>query len=439
MRILHGKKLIQKKYLQKISDNFKMEYSIKDINLYREGENKVNWALQHMPVIKYLRNKYSRRKIFKGYKIGACLHITSETANLIINFKECGAEVFLCASNPLSTQDEVAAYLVKKGIPVFGKKGESGSEYYKNIENVAKNMPHFIIDDGGDLITFVHQNEKYIKNIIGATEETTTGVIRLKNLNKQKLLKFPVIAVNNAKTKYLFDNRYGTGQSTVDGLLRATNILIAGKIIVVCGYGWCGKGIARRFRGMGGRVIVVEVDSIKALEAVMDGFLVMSMKEASKIGDIFITATGNTSIITMKEINKMKDGVILGNSGHFNVEIKMDEIEENTLRKKRIRNGLTEYILKNGKKIFILGEGRLLNLACAEGHPPEVMDMSFANQFLSIKFIKEHPNLKVNVYDVPEEIDKQIAKYKLNTMNIKIDSLTDLQERYLSSWELGTL
>jgi len=415
-----------------------MEYSIKDINLYKEGEKKVFWALQHMPVLKKLREEYSKNKIFSGYKIGACLHITSETANLVLNFKEAGAEVYLCASNPLSTQDEVAAYLVKKGISVFGKRGETTKEYNKNIEEVAKRMVDFIIDDGGDLITYLHQNEKYRKNIIGATEETTTGVIRLKNLYRQKLLKFPVIAVNNAKTKYLFDNRYGTGQSTIDGLLRATNILIAGKNVVVCGYGWCGKGIAQRFKGMGGKVIIVEVDPIKALEAVMDGFLVMPIKEASKIGDIFITATGNTSVITMKEINNMKDGVVLGNSGHFNVEIKMDEINENTKRKRKIRDGLEEYILKNGKIIYVLGEGRLLNLACAEGHPPEVMDMSFSNQFLSIKYLKDNPNIEINVYDVPEEIDKTVAIYKLETMNIRIDNLKEEQKKYLSLWDLGT-
>ncbi|MCM8805008.1 MAG: adenosylhomocysteinase, partial [Candidatus Omnitrophica bacterium] len=264
------------------------------------------------------------------------------------------------------------------------------------------------------------------------------GVIRLKNLHKQKLLKFPVIAVNDAKTKYLFDNRYGTGQSTIDGFLRSTNTLIAGKNVVICGYGWCGKGIAQRFKGMGGKVIIVEVDPIKALEASMDGFFVMPLKEASKIGDIFITATGNTSVITMKEIDKMKDGVILGNSGHFNVEIRMDEIEKNKIKKRRIRNGLEEYILKNGKKIYILGEGRLLNLACGEGHPPEVMDMSFSNQFLSIKFLKENPNIEINIYNVPEEIDKQVAKYKLETMNIKINSLTEEQKKYLSSWDFGT-
>jgi adenosylhomocysteinase len=415
-----------------------MEYSIKDINLYKEGEKKVFWALQHMPVLKKLREEYSKNKIFSGYKIGACLHITSETANLVLNFKEAGAEVYLCASNPLSTQDEVAAYLVKKGISVFGKRGETTKEYNKNIEEVAKKMVDFIIDDGGDLITYLHQNEKYRKNIIGATEETTTGVIRLKNLYRQKLLKFPVIAVNNAKTKYLFDNRYGTGQSTIDGLLRATNILIAGKNVVICGYGWCGKGIAQRFKGMGGKVIIVEVDPIKALEAVMDGFLVMTIKEASKIGDIFITATGNTSVITMKEINNMKDGVVLGNSGHFNVEIRMDEINENTKRKRKIRDGLEEYTLKNGKIIYVLGEGRLLNLACAEGHPPEVMDMSFSNQFLSIKYLKDNPNIEINVYDVPEEIDKTVAIYKLETMNIRIDNLKEEQKKYLSMWDLGT-
>jgi len=415
-----------------------MEYSIKDINLYKEGEKKVFWALQHMPVLKKLREEYSKNKILSGYKIGACLHITSETANLVLNFKEAGAEVYLCASNPLSTQDEVAAYLVKKGISVFGKRGETTKEYNKNIEEVAKKMVNFIIDDGGDLITYLHQNEKYRKNIIGATEETTTGVIRLKNLYRQKLLKFPVIAVNNAKTKYLFDNRYGTGQSTIDGLLRATNILIAGKNVVICGYGWCGKGIAQRFKGMGGKVIIVEVDPIKALEAVMDGFLVMTIKEASKIGDIFITATGNTSVITMKEINNMKDGVVLGNSGHFNVEIRMDEINKNTKRKRKIRDGLEEYTLKNGKIIYVLGEGRLLNLACAEGHPPEVMDMSFSNQFLSIKYLKDNPNIEINVYDVPEEIDKTVAIYKLETMNIRIDNLKEEQKKYLSLWDLGT-
>jgi len=415
-----------------------MEYSIKDINLYKEGEKRVFWALQHMPVLKKLREKYSKNKILSGYKIGACLHITSETANLVLNFKEAGAEVYLCASNPLSTQDEVAAYLVKKGISVFGKRGETTKEYNKNIEEVAKKMVDFIIDDGGDLITYLHQNEKYRENIIGATEETTTGVIRLKNLYRQKLLKFPVIAVNNAKTKYLFDNRYGTGQSTIDGLLRATNILIAGKNVVICGYGWCGKGIAQRFKGMGGKVIIVEVDPIKALEAVMDGFLVMTIKEASKIGDIFITATGNTSVITMKEINNMKDGVVLGNSGHFNVEIRMDEINENTKRKRKIRDGLEEYTLKNGKIIYVLGEGRLLNLACAEGHPPEVMDMSFSNQFLSIKYLKDNPNIEINVYDVPEEIDKTVAIYKLETMNIRIDNLKEEQKKYLSLWDLGT-
>ncbi len=415
------------------------KYSIRNINLFKEGERKTLWALNHMPVIKKLREIYSKNRILKGYRISACLHITSETANLVLNLKEAGAEVFLCASNPLSTQDDVAAYLVKKGIYVFGKRGESVKEYNKNIEEVGKKLPHFVIDDGGDLITFLHQNERYIKNIIGATEETTTGVIRLKNLHKQNLLKFPVIAVNNAKTKYLFDNRYGTGQSTIDGLLRATNLLIAGKNVVICGYGWCGKGIANRFKGMGAKVIIVEVDPIKALEAVMDGFSVMSIKDASKIGDIFITATGNTSVITLKEINRMKDGVILGNAGHFNVEIKMDEIEKYTRKKKRIRNGLDEYTLKNGKRIYILGKGRLLNLACAEGHPPEVMDMSFSNQFLSIKFLKENPGIKIDVYDVPEEVDKQVAKYKLETINIKIDTLTKKQKKYLSSWDLGTL
>jgi len=416
-----------------------MDYSIKDINLYKEGKKKVKWAFQHMKVLSLLRETHSKEKIFKGTKIGCCLHITSETANLVITLKKCGADVFLCASNPLSTQDDVAAYLVKEEkISVFGKKGESKEEYYENIKNVMKRNLHFVVDDGGDLISSLHRNEKFAENIIGATEETTTGVIRLRNLAKKKLLKFPVIAVNDAKTKYLFDNRYGTGQSTVDGFLRATNILLAGKTVVICGYGWCGRGIARRFSGMGAKVIITEVNPLRALEATMDGFYVMPISEAAKLGDIFITSTGNTSVITVKEIKKMKDGVILGNAGHFNVEIDIKGIEEITKNKVKIRDRLEEYTLKDGKKIYILGEGRLLNLACAEGHPSSVMDMSFSNQFLSLKYLKENPSLPPNVYNVPSEIDMKIAELKLKSMGIKIDRLSKIQKKYISSWELGT-
>ncbi|MCD6221433.1 adenosylhomocysteinase, partial [bacterium] len=314
-----------------------MEYSIKNIKLAGDGEKKVEWALNEMKVLSLLRNEYSKKKVFKGIKIGCCLHITSETANLVINFKKAGATVYLCASNPLSTQDDVAAYLVKKeNISVFGKKEETEKEYYENIKKVMEKNLNLVVDDGGDLIAALHKNPAYAKNVIGATEETTTGVIRLKNMAKKHLLKFPVIAVNDAKTKQFFDNRYGTGQSTIDGLLRSTNILIAGKIAVVCGYGWCGRGIAKRFKGMGAKVIVCEVDPLKALEATMDGFTVMPVSKAAKIGDIFITATGDKSVITMKEINKMKDGAILGNSGHFNVEINVKELEKNA-KKTRVR------------------------------------------------------------------------------------------------------
>lgn len=415
-----------------------MDYSIKDINLADYGEKRIKWAYSEMKVLALLRKKFSGKNDFKGIKIGCCLHITTETANLVINFKEAGAKVYLCASNPLSTQDDVAAYLVKKEkIPVFGKKGESEKEYYENIERVMSENLNLVVDDGGDLIASLHKNPSFAKNVIGATEETTTGVIRLRNLSKRKLLKFPVIAVNDARTKHFFDNRYGTGQSTIDGILRSTNTLIAGKIAVVCGYGWCGRGIASRFSGMGAKVVICEVDPLKALEATMDGFWVMPISEAAKIGDIFITATGNKSVITIKEIMKMKEGAIIGNSGHFNVEIEVEKLDK-IARKTKIREQLDEYTLPNGKKIYLLGEGRLLNLACAEGHPSSVMDMSFANQFLSHLYLKQHPDLKPEVYDVPEEIDRKVAELKLKTLNIKIDKLTPEQKKYLNSWISGT-
>ncbi len=416
-----------------------MDYTIKDIKLADRGKKRVEWAFQHMQVLKILREHYGRNKIFKGLRIGCCLHVTTETANLVINMRDAGAQVFLCASNPLSTQDDVAAYLVRnEKISVFAKHGDDKESYYKNIKKVMSKEPHLVVDDGGDLISSFHRNISLAKNIIGATEETTTGVIRLRSLAKNKLLKFPVIAVNDANTKHFFDNRYGTGQSSIDGLLRATNILLAGKTAVVSGYGWCGRGIARRFQGMGARVIVTEVDPLRALEAVMDGYWVMPMSEASKIGDVFITSTGNISVITLTNIRQMKDGAILGNAGHFNVEIDLSALEKAARKKRNVREGLDEYTFANGKRIYILGEGRLVNLACAEGHPSSVMDMSFANQFLSLKYLKEHPELKPDVYQVPEEVDKKVADMKLKGMNIKIDKPTRKQAEYVNSWELGT-
>ena len=416
-----------------------MDYSIKNENLATTGKKRVEWAFQHMGVLNILREKSREKVFFKGMKIGCCLHITAETANLVITMKNAGAQVYLCASNPLSTQDDVAAYLVKEEkINVFGKRGEDSKSYYRNINSVMEKKPHIVIDDGCDLISCLHKTPCFATNIIGATEETTTGVIRLKNLSRNNLLIFPVIAVNDADTKHLFDNRYGTGQSTVDGILRATNILLCGKIAVVCGYGWCGRGIARRFGGMGAKVIVTETEPVRALEATMDGYWVMPIAEAATKGDIFITATGNTSVIPIKDILKMKDGAILGNAGHFNVEIDLAGIEKASSHKRNIREGLDEYTLKNHKRIYVLGEGRLVNLACAEGHPSSVMDMSFANQFLSVKYLKEKKGLKPEVYDVPEDIDKQVAMLKLESMGIKIDRLTEQQKHYINSWNLGT-
>lgn len=415
-----------------------MDYSIRDIKLAENGERRVEWAIEHMQVLKLLRTLYKSNKAFRGIKIGCCLHITTETANLIINLKEAGADVFLCASNPLSTQDDVAAYLVKyKKVPVFGRHGDDKKAYYQNIKNVMSIKPHLVVDDGCDLISSLHKNSHFTENLIGATEETTTGVIRLRSLAKKGMLKFPVIAVNDADTKHLFDNRYGTGQSTVDGILRATNILISGKVAVVCGYGWCGKGIAKRLSGMGARVIITEVDPVKALEAVMDGYYVLPIAEASKVGDIFITSTGDTQVIGIAHIKKMKDGVILANAGHFNVEIDIASLEKSA-KKRKIRECLDEYTLPTGKKVYLLGEGRLVNLTCAEGHPSCVMDMSFANQFLSLEYLKNHPRLKPDVYNVPSDIDTKVAKMKLKTMGISIDKLTHQQKQYLTSWETGT-
>ncbi len=415
-----------------------MDYTIKDIKLADAGRKRVEWAFRHMQVLEILRDKYKKDRIFKGKRIGCCLHVTTETANLAVNLRDAGAEVFLCASNPLSTQDDVAAHLVRnEKISVFAKHGDSKKSYYGNIRNIMEKKPHLVVDDGCDLISSFHRDASLACNIIGATEETTTGVIRLRSLAKNGLLQFPVIAVNDADTKHLFDNRYGTGQSTIDGILRATNILISGKTAVVCGYGWCGRGIAARFKGMGARVIVTEASPVRALEAAMDGYWVLPVSKAVENGDIFITSTGNTSVITLKEIKRMKDGAILGNAGHFNVEIDVEALEK-TAVKRNVRDGLDEYTLPGGKKIFVLGEGRLVNLACAEGHPSSVMDMSFANQFMSLKHLNDNPSLKPAVYDVPEEIDMTVARLKLKSMGITIDRLTGSQKKYIGSWDLGT-
>jgi len=418
-----------------------MNYGIKDIKLAEKGKDRIEWSENQMPVLLAIRKKFTEKRPLKEIKIAACLHVTTETANLVRNLKAGGAEVSLCASNPLSTQDDVAASLVKDyGIPVFAIKGEDKDIYYQHINQVLNYRPNITMDDGADLVSTVHsQKKELIKEIIAGTEETTTGVIRLRSMEKNKALKYPIIAVNDAQTKYLFDNRYGTGQSTLDGLLRATNILVAGKKFVICGYGWCARGLAMRANGMGAQVIITEIDPIKALEAVMDGYQVMPIKEAAKIGDIFITLTGDINVISEEEFPLMKDGVILANSGHFNVEINIRALENLAVSKKKIREYIEEYTLKSSKKINLLAEGRLLNLSAAEGHPASVMDMSFANQALSVEYlVKEGKTLSKKVYSVPGDIDKEIARLKLESMGIKIDKLTEEQERYLSSWKVGT-
>ena len=418
-----------------------MDYDIKDISLAEEGNLRIEWAYRDMPVLARIRKRFSREKPLKGKKISACLHVTTETANLVITLKEGGAEVFLTASNPLSTQDDVASALVKYyEVPVFAIKGESKDQYYSHLRAVIEREPDIVIDDGADLIATLHREYPNLcERVIGGMEETTTGVIRLRAMAKEGTLKFPIIAVNDAYTKHMFDNRYGTGQSTIDGILRATNRLIAGSVFVVAGYGWCGKGVAMRAKGMGANVVVTEVDPIKALEAKMDGFMVMPMIEASKIGDFFVTVTGNTSVIRREHFEVMKDGAIIANSGHFNVEIDIEALEKMSVSKRKIRKFVDEYQLKDGRRIYLLGEGRLINLASAEGHPASVMDMSFANQALCAEYIaKNYEKLNKDVYSVPYQIDAQVAKLKLDSMNVRIDELTDEQRKYLSSWELGT-
>lgn len=415
-----------------------MNYGIKDIKLAEKGALRIEWARQDMPVLRMIEQRLAKEKPLKGLRLAACLHVTTETANLVSALKAAGAEVYLCASNPLSTQDDVAAALVKVlKVPVFAIKGEDNKTYYQHIKAVLAARPNITMDDGADLVSVIHKEKKFFP--LGGTEETTTGVIRLRAMEKKGVLKYPIIAVNDAQTKHLFDNRYGTGQSTLDGVIRATNRLIAGLNVVICGYGWCGKGVAMRAAGLGAKVIVVEVDPLRALEANMDGYEVMPIAKAAKIGDIFITLTGDINVIRKEHFLKMKDGAIVANSGHFNVEIDIPALEKLSRAKKRIREFVDEYILKGGRKIYLLGEGRLINLAAAEGHPSQVMDMSFANQALCAEYIGKHyKNLEKRVYDVPENIDKNIARLKLKSMGIKIDSLTLEQKRYLSSWELGT-
>lgn len=418
-----------------------MKYDIKNIKLAKKGRLRIEWASEYMPVLKLITERFRREKPLKGAKVACCLHVTTETANLMLALKAAGADVALCASNPLSTQDDVAASLVKDcGIPTFAIKGENEKTYYRHINSVLDIKPHITMDDGADLVSAIHMKRKDLAaGVLGGSEETTTGVIRLRSLEKGGKLLFPMIAVNDADTKHLFDNRYGTGQSTIDGIVRATNILMAGLKVVVCGYGWCGRGVAMRARGMGAAVYVCETDPLRGLEAIMDGYEVTTLKKASKVGDVFITLTGDTRVIREEHFKLMKDGAIVANSGHFNVEIDIPALEGLSKRKRRIRDFVDEYTLKNGKRINLLGEGRLVNLAAAEGHPAGVMDMSFANQSLCAEFIKKDASrLKRRVYDVPKHIDKEIARLKLKTMGAEIDSLTSEQKRYLESWELGT-
>lgn len=415
-----------------------MSFKIKDLNLAEHGRLQVEWAEKHMPVLMRIRERFSREKPLSGVRISACLHVTKETAVLAKTLSAGGAELYLAANNPLSTQDEVAAALVEEGVHVYAWRGESVEEYHWALEKIAEANPEIVLDDGGDLHALIHKKGgKTLERVIGGTEETTTGIIRLKAMEKQGVLKYPVIAVNNAYTKYLFDNRYGTGQSTIDGILRATNILLAGKKVVVAGYGWVGRGIAMRARGMGAHVIIVEVDPVRALEAVMDGFEVMRMTDAARIGDIFITATGNLHVIDEEHLKKLKDGAILANSGHFNVEINIEALEKMARSKKKIRPYLEEYTLEDGRKIYLLAEGRLVNLVAAEGHPSEVMDMSFSNQALSVETLI-NSKLPPKVHNVPLEQDNEIARLKLETLGVEIDSLKQKQVEYLKSWELGT-
>jgi adenosylhomocysteinase len=414
---------------------------IKGLELADLGKKRIEWANQSMKVLQIIRKEFIKNQPLKGIRVSACLHVTAETANLMIALRDGGADVALCASNPLSTQDDVAASLVRDyNIPVFAIKGEDNDSYYSHIMAAVDHKPQFTMDDGADLVSILHTKRKAeLANVIGGTEETTTGVIRLRAMAKEGVLQYPIVAVNDADTKHLFDNRYGTGQSTIDGIIRATNFLLAGSKFVVAGYGWCGRGLASRARGAGAEVVITEVDPTKALEAVMDGFRVMSMEEAAKIGDVFCTVTGNKNVLAKQHFEHMKDGAIISNSGHFNVEIDIPSLEKLSSSKRTTRDFVEEYTMKDGRRINLLGEGRLINLAAAEGHPASVMDMSFADQALSCDYmVKNHASLEKKVYTVPAELDKRVAKLKLESLGIKIDRLTPEQEEYLASWNEGT-
>jgi adenosylhomocysteinase len=418
-----------------------MDYDVKDLSLAEKGKLRIEWASQSMPVLRSIEERFGREKPLAGVRLAACLHVTTETAALVKALKAGGAEVRLCASNPLSTQDDVAASLVQHDqVPVFAIKGEDKETYYKHIYGCIEKNPQVTMDDGADLVSVLHSERKdLLAGVIGGTEETTTGVIRLRSMAERGVLRYPIIAVNDADTKHLFDNRYGTGQSTIDGIIRATNRLLAGSNFVVSGYGWCGRGVAMRAAGMGAKVIITEVDPLRALEAVMDGYQVMPMAKAAPIGDFFCTLTGDIHVLRREHFLAMKDGAIVSNSGHFNVEVNLESLAEITRSRREIREFVEEFTLKDGRRIYVLGEGRLINLAAAEGHPSSVMDMSFANQALCSEFmVKNASSLKREVYSVPMEIDKAIAKLKLASMQVDIDELTEEQEKYLSSWEMGT-
>ncbi|MFH2219051.1 MAG: adenosylhomocysteinase [Pseudomonadota bacterium] len=418
-----------------------MDYDVKNIDLAKEGALRIEWASQSMPVLNRIKERFAKEKPLKGLRIAACLHVTTETAALMQTLKAGGALVFLCASNPLSTQDDAAASLVRHNkIPVFAIKGEDNKTYYRHINSVLDAKPHYTMDDGADLVSTIHaERPELLTGVRGGTEETTTGIIRLRSMAADGVLQYPIIAVNDAQTKHLFDNRYGTGQSTMDGIIRATNRLIAGSNFVVCGYGWCGRGLAMRARGMGAHVIVTEVEPTAALEAVMDGFSVMPIRQAARVGDFFCTVTGNINVIRKEHFSVMKDGAIISNSGHFNVELDLEGLETITKSKRKIRDFVVEHVLEDGRRINVLGEGRLINLAAAEGHPSSVMDMSFANQALCVEYLAKGKNaLDVDVYPVPRAIDMEIAKQKLKSMGISIDRLTVEQKKYLASWSMGT-
>lgn len=418
-----------------------MNHDIKDESLAHAGRLRMEWADRSMPVLRQIRERFAREKPLRGMRIAACLHVTTETGNLMRTLVAGGAEAAVCASNPLSTQDEVAAALVKEfGIPTYAIKGEDNDTYYRHLNAALDIKPTITMDDGADLVSTVFSKRTdLVAGMVGGTEETTTGVIRLKSMEADHVLKYPIVAVNDAQTKHMFDNRYGTGQSTLDGIIRATNVLLAGARVVVCGYGWCGRGVAMRARGLGARVIVVEVDSIKALEAVMDGYEVLPIAEAAKIGDIFITLTGNKNVVRKEHFRVMRDGAIVCNSGHFNVELDIPGLESLATAQREVRPFVREYRLADGRALFLLGEGRLINLAAAEGHPPAVMDMSFANQALACEFlVKNGPKLEKRVYGVPEEVDREIARLKLLSMGIKIEGMTEEQEIYQRSWQEGT-